>query len=307
VATFLKRYIAGEQVKVWQDLVALAERVREPDFESDARAVATETMRRVRSNVETLVERLRAMDYRFLGLQASDKLQTGAMSRLGKMTDEARRSFHSSAPEMRDRQAMLRSSALRRIVDREAATNRKAASAFLEANLKKASPDWNYPPPFTPADEQTIRLLDRLEKVVGPIPLSLRAWYEQVGSVSLVGWHSKFYPNQDEPRGLERTFGYPLLMCPLSDVAQDAEVQYEAIGEGEDLEIHLNPTISEYDMIVPDEAADAPFTRYLVGKEETLVEYLRRAFEWGGFPGWARHSNPPVKEIEALHHGLLPI
>jgi hypothetical protein len=96
-------------------------------------------------------------------------------------------------------------------------------------------------------------------------------------------------------------------MCPLADIAREGDIHYETIDEGEDLEFDLNPTISEYAMTIPNEAADAPFTRYLGGKEETLVEYLRRVFEWGGFPGWRRHSAPPMKEIEALRHGLLQI
>ncbi len=79
--TFLKRYTAGEYVEVWQDLVGLAARVRETEFESDAKAVAAETMRRVRRNIETLIECLSAMNYRFFGLDTSDNLQTGAMSR----------------------------------------------------------------------------------------------------------------------------------------------------------------------------------------------------------------------------------
>jgi len=40
--------------------------------------------------------------------------------------------------------------------------------------------------------------------------------------------------------------------------------------------------------------------------EETFVEYLRRTFKWGGFPGWERYTLRPEKELEYLK-GLAPI
>jgi hypothetical protein len=42
-------------------------------------------------------------------------------------------------------------------------------------------------------------------------------------------------------------------------------------------------------------------------KKGFFVEYLRRVFAWGGFPGWERHPNPPMDLIRELTHGLQPI
>ena len=50
---------------MWADLAALGEKVREPAVLEDARAVARETMRRARKNVEILIPRLREIGYRF--------------------------------------------------------------------------------------------------------------------------------------------------------------------------------------------------------------------------------------------------
>ena len=50
---------------MWADLVALGAAVREEPLYSDAWAVACETMRRVRKNIELLIPRLDALDYRF--------------------------------------------------------------------------------------------------------------------------------------------------------------------------------------------------------------------------------------------------
>ena len=52
----LERYQNGEQREVWRDLVALGERVRDAEVFPDAQAVASETMRRARHNVESIIK-----------------------------------------------------------------------------------------------------------------------------------------------------------------------------------------------------------------------------------------------------------
>src|SRR5262245_2042430 len=63
--SYLDRYLAGEYEQVWAELVALDGVVREEPIYSDALAVARETMRRVRWNIETLIPRLIAIGYQF--------------------------------------------------------------------------------------------------------------------------------------------------------------------------------------------------------------------------------------------------
>src|SRR2546430_2196928 len=63
--SYLDRYLAGGQKQVWTDLVALGAAVRDEPLYSDALAVARETMRRVRWNIETLIPRLRDIGYEF--------------------------------------------------------------------------------------------------------------------------------------------------------------------------------------------------------------------------------------------------
>lgn len=65
MASFLSRYQAGEHVQVWAELQALGEQVREEPLYSDALAVARETMRRVRYNIELLIPRLTELGYQF--------------------------------------------------------------------------------------------------------------------------------------------------------------------------------------------------------------------------------------------------
>ena len=60
---YLKRYRNGEYKQVWNEMTALGPAVRQKRYYSQACAVATETMRRVRGNCELLVSRLRDAGY----------------------------------------------------------------------------------------------------------------------------------------------------------------------------------------------------------------------------------------------------
>ncbi|MFG1869227.1 hypothetical protein [Micromonospora arborensis] len=62
---WVNRYAAGEHERVWHELRQLGSRVREPAFAPEAQAVCDEMARRARTNIETLVARLREQGYRF--------------------------------------------------------------------------------------------------------------------------------------------------------------------------------------------------------------------------------------------------
>jgi len=64
--SYLERYLNGEHKAVWDELLAVGENVRQQPLYDDALAVARETMRRVRHNIELLYQRLTDIDYRFL-------------------------------------------------------------------------------------------------------------------------------------------------------------------------------------------------------------------------------------------------
>jgi len=63
--TWLERYRAGQRWQVWQEFRQLGDRVREPGYLPQARAVCDEMARRARANIETLVDRLASQGYRF--------------------------------------------------------------------------------------------------------------------------------------------------------------------------------------------------------------------------------------------------
>jgi hypothetical protein len=186
-STLLPRYLAGEHSEVWRDLNALGEAILRPQFRSPARAVAHETMRRVRSNLVTIITRLSAMHYRF------------------------------------------RTEPLRRC---------------------------------TPAEKKQLSKMN--------LPLSLRAWYQEVGIVDLTGYHRHLCPPEVKAGG----------------IAASLEVKWPPKRRG---------LCSEADFRVEDQ------------HRTYFVESIRVALRWGGFPGWALYESAPEKQIAALRRDLLPL
>ena len=136
------------------------------------------------------------------------------------------------------------------------------------------------------------------------MPISLRAWYEQVGGVSLMGSHPVLNPMGDSSAD-------PLVVDPLKQVLS----MIDGFGMEGEMEIWLAPDdfhkadISggePYSVTIPDAAADVAF-KY-EWHDTTFVNYLRQSFEWGGFPGWERHKKKaPMALIAQLADGMLPI
>ena len=139
----------------------------------------------------------------------------------------------------------------------------------------------------------------------GPLPISLRAWSEAVTHVSFLGSHPILNPSTMMSFGAEGTLPDPLV---INDVV--AAVRNSGDPDLWDGDIFLiAPDISKATCVpcgmrLPDTSADVIFGDW---KQGFFVEYLRRAFAWGGFPGWERHPNPPLDLIGELTHGLQPI
>lgn len=136
MTSFLERYQQGASEEVWTDLLALGEQVRTEPVYTDALAVARETIRRARFNIETLIPRLRAGGYQF---------------------------GYGWVTEQQDYDPDL-----------------VATVAHLEA--QRPSVPWISPPP-----DVHERLAELEQLIGGPLPLSLRAWYEVAGQVNFVG------------------------------------------------------------------------------------------------------------------------
>jgi hypothetical protein len=274
-STYLDRYLRGDYVEVWEELVALGADVCDVSspVAADALAVARETMRRARYNIVLLLRRLYEVGYRFGYSWCTEDAQ-----------------------------------------------------AFLARELTP-------PPPIEEAGPDIILQMDALEEAIGgPLPLSLRAWYEQVGTVNFVGT----YP-VDDPRDPEGFTHWQQVKA--ADSQQFTVAHYSTVQAQRSCQHNLDPLwiypfafsrdllegsarrewviapdeyykLGEpgggyYSILLPNMGADA---RVEYEWHHTMfVDYLRTCFHWGGFPGLECKRRRPEKELAFLTQDLLPL
>jgi hypothetical protein len=168
----------------------------------------------------------------------------------------------------------------------------------------EAMPPLENPRVFYPPEEQTKKNLARTEKFTkGPLPLSIRIWYQHVGYVSLAGSHPVLNPDGCATPD-------PLVVNPLPELMQGL-----VVGRQNDKTVltisqnDLNKVGLEggrpYTITIPNPCADVELADEW--RQTTFVHYLRKTFEWGGFPGWERDLSAPRDAIADLTEGLLPI
>jgi hypothetical protein len=154
----------------------------------------------------------------------------------------------------------------------------------------------------------------RVDRKLGALPLSLRAWWDVAGSVDLTGDHDLLSASVGLPGSKLGT----LLTDPLVLYGPEVTLSDFESAEGEEdgarqcvlaLDRYHKHGFSgggEYAIAVPCRAVDA-----LVLNEPHrihLVEYLRLCFQYGGFPGFQDdESKIPRREMALLTDGLLEI
>jgi hypothetical protein len=305
---FLERYRSGEYVEVWDQLVALGEDVRRGPYYSDAVAVAAETMRRARHNVELLIARLEEAGYCFIPPTKQYELE--ALKKQANPSDPEMLAAVRKNLERFVRKGWQSASKL----DPEVIAARRAASAAkfaerkaaLEAELEifRSKPPLQNPEVFDPPGKETAKWLKKLEKSAGgPMPISLRAWFEQVGGVALLGSHDLLNPK-------ENATADPLVVTSPRHLLEMVDAEEAADGMAlwiapDDLHKANISGGDPYSITIPNACADAEFE--FEWHQTTFVKYLRKAFEWGGFPGWERDKNPPTEAIVKLTEGFLPL
>jgi hypothetical protein len=170
-------------------------------------------------------------------------------------------------------------------------------------------------PVFAPPPSDALTRLVELEALAGPIPLSLRAWYETVGAVNLVG----VAPEQwrlDE-------WADPLYVYPIVDALDEYADWHEAKAAWAAGDLSTDPgpfrvpiapdfrhkyRISGgmwYHIVLPNPDADAALQAERHAAR--FVTYLRLCFRWGGLPGLERASDAPARELAFLTRDLLPL
>jgi hypothetical protein len=195
------------------------------------------------------------------------------------------------------------------------------------------------PPVFAGPRSDVQHQFAELDAQVGPLPLSLRAWYEHIGAVNFVG----MYPVDDpaDPGGFTCYVQYirsgargqsrgrrftphecphdldPLFVDSLDSLLHRLD-RWEQRGlptkrEGmHELELAPDEWLKygvsgggPYVIKVPDPAADAALV--YEWHDTTFVQYLCICFRWAGFPGLECKTQRPETELAFLTRGLLPI
>ncbi|MBI5034215.1 MAG: hypothetical protein HZB51_27150 [Chloroflexi bacterium] len=244
--TYLSRYQKGEYERVWKELLALGARVRQDAVYPDALAVARETMRRARANIDLLIPRLREIGYLFEAENPDKPIYPDAV--------------------------------------------------------------------FMPPSDSGRAFIEQIEKSAGVFPISLRAWYDVVGSVNLMGKHPGIRFFEDEP------LADPLVVDPISDYHLDLLADWEAdrdeVGEDESYRLEIAPDEyhkakitgeAPYSIALPNASADARLLDEW--HNTTFVNYLRSTFRFGGFPGFERlpDGERPDDLIAFLTKDFLPL
>jgi hypothetical protein len=148
---------------------------------------------------------------------------------------------------------------------------------------------------FIPPQPNVHEQIASLESLAGVIPLSLRAWYEVVGTVSFRGFHPDW----------SGFFAYALVVDPLEYVLEECAVWKDDCDE-EPFQVPVATCPDggiPYIIEVPNTSIDAPLLQELHGT--TFVNYLRICFRWGGFPEFEKYRRD--NEIYLQHFQKLKI
>jgi len=198
-------------------------------------------------------------------------------------------------------------------VARETMRRAKANIELLRERLIHIGYQFAYPDEvIVPPAPDVAAKIAQLEQHVGPLPLSLRAWYEIIGSVNFIGSHPEWDP---------RAHVDPLVVDPLKFALEEEVAWEESVAEygSEEMAPYAVPIapdeyhkaevkgapqnkVAIYAIAMPSATADA-----ILGEEPhhtTFVNYLRTCFRWGGFPGFEHVQRRPKKELAYLTKDL---
>jgi hypothetical protein len=272
-SSYLERYRAGEYEAVWAELTALGPAVREAPLYVEAQAVARETMTRARSNVETLVERLKTLGYRFHNEISWQPPDDELLADLRAIEAE-----HGTLPlsletwyEVVGTVNFMGSHP--HLSAYAAAVDLRQVDMYFQGKLLRASiyPDFHI---ITSHDD-----LDVQRRVRPPDgdPLVVDPCHE-----------SMVWPLDEQGlEDLDPELRYGIVLAPDS-------IHKSNESGGDPTQIYF-----------PSPAMDAPLRGDWEGT--LFVPYLRVCFAWGGFPGLRAQPEPPREELAFLTADLLPI
>jgi hypothetical protein len=282
MSNYVARYLGGEYRQVWQELIDLGTGIQHEPVHSEALAVARETMKRARINVETLVQRLHDMGYRFIN----------PAPLAGPTNRQELDDFEKIAPLPLSIRAWYE---LVGEVDFGGSHPTLAHSTSHAYFRVKDKPPHYVPYPIpdrfrnTPEERRRDPYKDRFYSQ----PFAIYPFNEAVWEI-LNGY------------AVTKTITYPYQLELCLDFIQQAGES----GSGTSWIEVPGPTADA--LLIDTEHLGTASPRKI-----WFVDYLREVFQWGGFPGYAWYSHPdylkhdwgtpPMNDIGHLAEGLLPI
>jgi hypothetical protein len=161
-------------------------------------------------------------------------------------------------------------------------------------------------PPLGMPEPDVLERIETFEREFGEIPLSLRTFWEVVGSVQLIGHHPDWV-----------AFSNPMWIEPITTLEMTEREKDDYEGE---IRIYFAPDIhhkedvsggEDYFLTASNKSIDGSFwyERY----EQTFLKHLQHCFEYAGFPGYAlemhltRPALPLPERLQRLAASLEPI
>jgi hypothetical protein len=181
---------------------------------------------------------------------------------------------------------------------------------------------YTHPPvePLQPVDWEELALVETQH---GPLPLVLRRWYELIGFVDLSGyhpvlsWHAKI-SNSNTLSSSRHTskrrgpYSTPLAVIGWDDESVSEHYYHRVLhdhrsGEcpGDGLWVGLPCNALDARVGSPGHQEQMRFDN-----APLFLDYIRTAFQWGGFYGFSQDpeaAEEAREELEFLTNGLLPI
>lgn len=259
---YLDRYQAGEHDAVWAELRAMGADLLHNGLFAEARDVAEAMMMRLRRNLIRIQAGLRTAGYEFVtvgpavpdfGTVNAAVQASAAESLLGHpgLSEEQKEQLLASLPQLLGGlkgDTFARSERVRDVMVRPSALGD--------------------PLPFR-------REIGGYEKVVGPVPLALAAFWRSIGSVDFTG--------RMNGNGEARFAWHPLVILPPAGLLDDyIEWKYEGGAAPYRAELLPDPAGDDGPLILGDMSAGADVR---LSSGEWLVDYLRRSTRAACLPG----------------------
>lgn len=191
--------------------------------------------------------------------------------------------------------------------DCEMIVSRLRALGYIFGTYPDGSTGYYTQGPLVPPSKQTLSNLAELDERAGPLPLSLSAFWQEIGTVDLVGMHRSWPTGLDplvvyDPEGAISDLDDWEMMLEEGDV--DASERFEGSLAPDELHKDNISGGDSYSVGLPDPSAD--FVLLNERHELHFVPYLRMAIlRWGGFPG-LDGKDEQLEALGGLVAGLEP-